>query len=59
MRSSDWRFSDEDKQVEVNGDLMGEYIYRMIDLQLTWGDSTYTGGSGGGGGTNNPKQQHR
>lgn len=36
-RSSDWRFTDEDKQIEVNGDLMAEYVYRMADLQLTWG----------------------
>jgi hypothetical protein len=39
-RASDWRFTDEDKQIEVNGDLMGEYIYRMTDLQLTWGQNS-------------------
>jgi hypothetical protein len=37
-RASDWRFTDEDKQIEVNGDLLGEYIYRMADLQLYWGN---------------------
>lgn len=42
QRSSDHRFTDEDKQIEVNGDLMGEYIYRMADLQLFWGDREFT-----------------
>lgn len=41
LRASDWRFTDEDKQVEVNGDLLGEYIYRMADLQLFWGDRSF------------------
>lgn len=43
-RPSDWRFTDEDKQIEVNGDLMGEYIYRMVDLQLLWGQHEVGGG---------------
>ena len=41
QRASDWRFTDEDKQIEVNGDLMGEYIYRMADLQLFWNDREF------------------
>lgn len=41
QRASDHRFSDEDKQVEVNGDLFAEYAYRMIDLQLRWGDTNF------------------
>lgn len=41
LTASDWRFTDEDKQVEVNGDLMGEYIYRMADLQLRWGEHRF------------------
>ncbi len=54
-RASDWRFTDEDKQAEVTGDLLGEYIWRMADLKLFWGDREFTspfgtssGGSGGG-----------
>jgi len=50
LRSSDWRFTDEDKQIEVSGDLFAEYIYRMADLQLVWGGKNPTQGSGGGGG---------
>ena len=55
QRASDWRFTDEDKQIEVPGDLLGEYIYRMFDLQLFWGDRSFnspfspTGGPRGGG----------
>lgn len=61
-RASDWRFTDEDKQIEVNGDLLGEYIYRMADLQLYWGDrsvnTTFSGGGGGGpGGGNSPRDR--
>lgn len=41
QRSSDWRFTDEDKQIEVSGDLLGEYIFRMADLQLFWGDRAF------------------
>lgn len=37
LTSSDWRFTDEDKQREVPGDLFAEYIYRMADLVLRWG----------------------
>ena len=40
LSSSDRRYTDEDKQAEVTGDLFAEYIYRMIDLQLRWGDAT-------------------
>ena len=37
LRASDFRFTDEDKQREVTGDLGAEYVWRMEDLQLTWG----------------------
>lgn len=37
LTASDKRFTDEDKQIEVAGDLIGEYIYRQSDLQLRWG----------------------
>lgn len=36
LTASEHRFNDETKQAEVPGDLMGEYIYRMADLQLVW-----------------------
>ncbi len=39
LRASDHRFTDEDKQAEVSGDLLGEYIYRMMDLELFWGNA--------------------
>jgi hypothetical protein len=47
--SSDLRFSDEDLQAAVTGDLGGEYIFRMGDLVLTWGGDTQkqSGLSGG------------
>ncbi len=45
LSSSDHRFTDEDKQREVSGDLFAEYIFRMSDLVLRWG-STTVGGSG-------------
>lgn len=45
LTSSDLRFTDEDKQREVSGDLFGEYIFRMADLILRWGSNT-VGGSG-------------
>ncbi len=48
-RASDHRFSDEDKQAEVSGDLLAEYAWRMVDLQLFWGDSQWNGGPVGGG----------
>lgn len=35
--ASDARFTDEDLQIAVAGDLGGEYIYRMADLVLKWG----------------------
>jgi hypothetical protein len=65
LTSSDWRFTDEDKQREVTGDLFGEYIYRMADLQLKWGSnqvfSTGIGGSvhsgAAGGGREGPPPQ--
>lgn len=37
QQSSDLRFSDEDLQAAVPGDLAGEYIFRMGDLILQWG----------------------
>lgn len=40
--SSDVRFTDEDKQREVSGDLFAEYVYRMADLELFWGDREFT-----------------
>lgn len=43
---SDLRFTDEDKQAANTGDLVAEYVYRMVDLVLKWGD----GGVGGGDG---------
>lgn len=54
--NSDLRFTDEQKQAEVPGDLAGEYIYRMLDIILRWGGETvqatqrFIVGSGGGGG---------
>lgn len=44
--ASDLRFSDEDLQAAVNGDLAGEYIFRMSDLVLNWGGDTVTQLSG-------------
>jgi hypothetical protein len=38
--ASDLRFSDEDLQAAVAGDLGGEYIFRMSDLILSWGGDT-------------------
>lgn len=32
------RFTDEALQEEYTGDLGGEYIFRMLDMQLPWGD---------------------
>lgn len=47
QQSSDLRFSDEDLQAAVAGDLGGEYIFRMSDLVLTWGgDSIQQSGLG-------------
>jgi len=53
LTSSDWRYTDEDKQEEVSGDLAGQYIWQMIDLQLMWGGQRVYGSGGGsdGGGT--------
>lgn len=48
QRASDWRFTDEDLQIEYPGDLMGEYIYKMLDLKIYWGDKE-VGGWGTGG----------
>lgn len=36
--NSDLRFTDEQKQADVPGDLAGEYIYRMLDIVLKFGD---------------------
>ena len=41
-RAADVRFTDEDKQREVSGDLFAEYVYRMADLELFWGDREFT-----------------
>ena len=40
QQASDLRFSDEDLQAAIPGDLGGEYIFRMSDLILTWGGDT-------------------
>lgn len=37
QESPDGRFTDEDLQAEFSGDVGGEYIFRMLDLQLIWG----------------------
>jgi len=56
LEAPDQRFTDEDKQAEVSGDLAGEYIFRMEDLNLSWGKYGATlagagrGGRGRGGG---------
>ena len=44
--SSDLRFTDEDLQAAFTGDLAGEYIFRMADLQLRWGGDTSSGTTG-------------
>lgn len=36
--ASDLRFTDEQLQSDYSGDLGGEYIYRMLDIELPWGD---------------------
>ena len=59
LTSSDWRYTDEDKQAEVPNDLFGEYIYRMADLQLRWGSQNVNTGSGGGGGGSDPAVKER
>ncbi len=65
QRASDLRFTDEDLQVEFSGDLMGEYIYRMLDLKLYWGDrevggwSTGRGRPSGGAGSEGPASRGR
>lgn len=38
--ASDLRFTDEDLQAAFAGDLGGEYIFRMADLQIKWGGET-------------------
>lgn len=49
QQSSDLRFTDEDLQAAVTGDLGGEYIFRMGDLVLSWGgDSIQQSGLGSG-----------
>lgn len=37
LTASNKRYTDEDKQREVNGDLFAEYVYRMLDLSIRWG----------------------
>ncbi len=37
--NSDLRFTDEQLQSDYTGDLAGEYIFRMMDIQLKWGDN--------------------
>ena len=65
MHASDLRFTDEDLQVEFSGDLMGEYIYRMADLKLYWGDREVGGwslgsrGLVGGAGSSGPASRGR
>ena len=44
--ASDLRFTDEDLQAAFTGDLAGEYIFRMADLQLKWGGEASTGTTG-------------
>lgn len=56
LRSSDVRFTDEDKQIEVSGDLFGEYIYRMADINLIWGDKGFGTGLYGGAREGKKKQ---
>ena len=41
LRASGHTFTDEDKQAEVSGDLLAEYVYRLKDLQLFWGSRGY------------------
>lgn len=50
QQSSDLRFTDEDLQAAVAGDLGGEYIFRMGDLILQWGGDTLQQGTGLTGG---------
>ena len=57
-QSSDLRFSDEDLQAAVTGDLAGEYIFRMGDLVLSWGGDTLQQGLTNGtafSGTSRPR----
>lgn len=44
--ASDLRFTDEDLQAAFTGDLGGEYIFRMADLQIKWGGETSSGTTG-------------
>lgn len=41
LKASDLRFNDEDKQAEVTGDLLAEYVWRMTDITLKWGDKAF------------------
>jgi hypothetical protein len=52
LTASDLRFTDEELQIEFSGDLLGEYIYRMADLKLRWGDKDVFGSGIGGPGDN-------
>lgn len=49
QQASDLRFTDEQLQSDYSGDLGGEYIYRMLDIQLPWGDGKVSTGTGSGG----------
>ena len=50
--SSELIFSDEQKQSSHPGDLVAEYLYRMIDMTLSWGgDKIRNQGTSSGGGT--------
>lgn len=41
LTTPDWRYTDEDKQIEVPGDLAAEYIYKMpeLDTSVSWPSS--------------------
>lgn len=43
---SDVRFTDEDMQAVYTGDLVAEYVYRMVDLQIKWGGEQVSGNAG-------------
>lgn len=47
---SDKRFTDEQLQNDYTGDVAGEYIFRMLDIQLRWGGENVNVQSGGYGG---------
>lgn len=49
LNSSDLRVTDEDLQKENSGDLLFEYVYQMVDVQLNWGGKPAPGAYGGAG----------